>query len=332
MRRRANKYVACKKAIQPRACGEQFCILSEPSFDTFAPTVERSYCVNNSRKRGGFTLIELLVVIAIIAILASMLLPSLAMAKRSSKKAVCASNLRQIGLGFVLYNGDNDDRVVPSYNMTGTDGGGFPLDGWAPILDRDRLIQGKGTNNVSIYTCPELVIKDGMSSSQTGSDPNNPKGYMDWPNIRGGVNQSATIPERGFNRIIRVGYWINANNPINTVTSVTNDIYYTASVGYGPGSNGEYLRQTKATAFARPSALIVLADGVYCGKQAQNRIGTTDSQIGYRHPGGVGTDNANFADGHVSSICGDVFPRGGNRTDNFGPYTLYANPQSFFGN
>jgi prepilin-type N-terminal cleavage/methylation domain-containing protein len=59
--------------------------------------------------RGGFTLIELLVVIAIIAILASLLLPSLARGKEKGKQAQCMSNLRQIGIGTKMYADENQD-------------------------------------------------------------------------------------------------------------------------------------------------------------------------------------------------------------------------------
>jgi len=69
-------------------------------------------------ERRGFTLIELLVVIGIIGLLAGMLMPSLAQAKRKANSVKCLNHIRQLGLSASMYAGDHNDEYPRRQHLT----------------------------------------------------------------------------------------------------------------------------------------------------------------------------------------------------------------------
>jgi prepilin-type N-terminal cleavage/methylation domain-containing protein/prepilin-type processing-associated H-X9-DG protein len=133
--------------------------------------------VEISKRRGAFTLIELLVVIAIIAILAAILLPVLNAAQERARRTQCLNNLHQLGMAWVMYPNDNNDKIMSNPAASGLGygvGANVNLQNWVngylswadPTPDNTNttyLVQALTgpycQYQVKIFKCPDDTLK-----------------------------------------------------------------------------------------------------------------------------------------------------------------------------
>jgi len=107
-----------------------------------------------TRCKNGFTLVELLVVVSIIALLISILLPSLRGARDQAKRVICRNNLRSIWTGMLMYSYEYNDRVPYLENPNLADPNADPFDSKYPLSP--GVVLQRHVNQDS-WRCPAAV-------------------------------------------------------------------------------------------------------------------------------------------------------------------------------
>jgi prepilin-type N-terminal cleavage/methylation domain-containing protein/prepilin-type processing-associated H-X9-DG protein len=227
-----------------------------------------------SRARTAFTLIELLVVIAIIAILASLLLPALARAKESAFRTACRNNLKQLGLGAVLFSQDYTNLLTGDVNYNDDS-----LN-WLYLL--------KYVSNKRSFVCP---------STQNFIRPNLNNFNDPWAGIKGLIDledmapggSKASLPGHSYENF--GWYYVNKLAFVKTDKSIASHVRFNTVTAFG------YLQGL----IAGPSRTLL-----QCDADDDNLPGAGPPYNDYpdsvnNHHGSLGA-NMNFADGHAEWI------------------------------
>jgi prepilin-type processing-associated H-X9-DG protein len=189
--------------------------------------------MNSTSRRfsqSGFTLVGLLVIVAVIAILAALLLPALASAKKKAQRINCVNNLKQCGLAFRIWEGDNGDKYPMDVPLV--KGGTMELTTGADTF-RHFQVMSNELSTPKILACPADTrpaantfprLKNQNVSYFVGLEANdsNPQRFLDGDrNITGGSE-----PQNGILKLVPGG-------PASWTTAIHNN---SGNVGLADGS------------------------------------------------------------------------------------------------
>ncbi len=263
-------------------------------------------------RRRGFTLVELLVVIGIIALLVSILLPTLGKAREYAKTVQCLSNFRQIGQAANLYAAQYKGYTVPGYAQVGQvvagNGQAPDAENYATVLVNGRFINAPNVTSLadaggktnSAFFCPS-GLDDFVGfqwSTTSGTASPTPNGRQDMLGSRPWrtISKSTGI-------IVDTWYGINA----------TLDNFDTAKPPCrrlpGVGNSRNPWELPKLGGIRKPSDMVMLFDGLFINLYFDS------DRISARHGKRTQT-NLLFFDGHAATVQTKTLPGGYGPTPN----------------
>jgi prepilin-type N-terminal cleavage/methylation domain-containing protein/prepilin-type processing-associated H-X9-DG protein len=267
--------------------------------------------IARNRFRKGFTLVELLVVIGIIALLISILLPSLSKARESANTVKCLANMRQIGQANYLYSSENHGYCVPA-GWRGTTAGSED-ESWPNILVNSGYLNapnvtGSGGGIASVFYCPSGNPDfNGAFTSSSGPaavPPSDTDG-------QGATARRCHSVASGTN----VDCWYGING--STGSDITSVPCHRVPDDNVPLGTNDYRAMLKMTTVRRSAETVFIFDGLYMN------LNLNSARINARHARNKKT-NLCFFDGHVATYNTIELP-GGNLPAGTGNLFIKAN-------
>ena len=275
-----------------------------------SPVISRTG--SRATRRGGFTLVELLVVIGIIALLISILLPSLNAAREQAQVIKCLSNLRQIGVAAAAYTAQNKNTLLPAdVRRLNPNSPTLAVNGqnyqdveetWATILVADGYLSvPESADKVTppqtdnVYRCPSGINEMSSITSLTSGASTVPSSRLDSRGAMGILHTSTRLKP---NMNIFTWYGINATNSTGYETP-----FWRCNIDVGAGNKVTKFRKTNEIRAA--SEMVFLFDGMY----GHNLISGNANRINARHNNKKVTNLA-FVDGHAESMRTADLPGG----------------------